>query len=74
MSTDSELLQTRKTAILQELAAMDGTQAGGQPTYNIENQSVQHTEYRLSLYRELAEIDRALSMELGIFDITSQMG
>jgi hypothetical protein len=72
MPTALENLQTRRDAICVELAAMSPTESGGQPTYAIEGQSVQHTEYRLSLYKELAEIDKIIATIDGKFDYTSE--
>ena len=48
-----DLLLTRRAALLAELAALDSTAPGGKPSYQIDGQSVDHTGYRLSLYREL---------------------
>lgn len=74
MATALENLLARRDAITAELAAMSVTAAGGQPTYSIEGQSVQHTEYRLSLYEELNRLNLTLGQADGKFDITSEVG
>jgi hypothetical protein len=61
VATDLQNLATRKSAILAELAAITSTANGGKPTYNIDGQMVDHTQYRLSLYEELEAIDRRIA-------------
>jgi hypothetical protein len=60
MPTDLENLLTRRSNILAELAALSSSASGGKPTYSLDGQQVDHTQYRLSLYEELAAIDRQL--------------
>ena len=67
MATDLENLQTRKSAILSELAAM-----GTKPDYSINGQSVQWTAYRKSLLEELEMINGLIERELP-FELRSQV-
>lgn len=69
MPTDLENLLTRRTNILAELAALAPTASGGKPTYSLDGQHVDHTQYRLSLYEELAAIDRQLVSLQGPFEV-----
>jgi hypothetical protein len=43
MPTDLENLQTRRSAIVAELAALTGESAGGKPSYSIDGQQVDHS-------------------------------
>ena len=61
MATDLENLITRKSAILDELAKLTSSSAGGKPSYSIDGQSVDHVEYRHSLYQELAKINELIA-------------
>lgn len=58
-----EQLQARREAILAELALLSPVSPGGKPSYQIDGQQVDHTGYRLSLYRELELIDRLIVRE-----------
>lgn len=69
MATLAENLKTRRDAIGAELAAMSSTSAGGKPSYSINGQSVSHTEYRKSLYDELAMIDQQLARAEGPIEV-----
>ncbi|HBH54038.1 MAG TPA: hypothetical protein DDY91_19300 [Planctomycetaceae bacterium] len=56
-----EPLLQRRATLLAEIAALSPATAGGKPSYHIDGQQVDHTAYRLSLYRELELIERLLS-------------
>jgi len=74
MSTDLENLQTRRSAILAELAAGE-TPAGDslrKPTYDIDGQSVNWDEYRRSLYDELSRIDALIASLGGPVEVQSE--
>lgn len=68
MATVAANLATRKAAIAVELAAMATTTAGGKPSYSINGQAVSHTEYRLSLYDELAKLDALIAAAEGPYE------
>jgi hypothetical protein len=57
-------LRLRREAILNELAQLVPQAPGGQPSYTVEGQQVDHTAYRLSLYTELQQIMRLLASEV----------
>jgi hypothetical protein len=57
-------LLLRREAILNELAQLVPQAPGGQPSYTVEGQQVDHTAYRLSLYTELQQIMRLLASEV----------
>jgi hypothetical protein len=62
MATDLENLQSRRSAILAELATgqtPDGASIR-RPSYNIDGQSVSWNQYRKSLYEELEKIDKLI--------------
>ena len=62
MPTDLENLQTRRTAIYAELAALDSTKAGGKP--NISGGGggvVDHVSYKDGLYRELGFLNEQIA-------------
>lgn len=64
MSTNLELLQERKTAIITALAS-----AGTAPDYSIDGQSVQRSANRRALLEELRTINELISLESGSFEI-----
>ena len=70
MATDLENLQTRKSAILAELAAIDSDAAGGLP--NSQASGVDHQGYKAGLYAELAEIDKRITAAEGPWQLDSQ--
>ena len=74
MPSDLENLQTRRSAILAELAA--GETPGGdslrKPSYSIDGQSVDWSDYRRSLYDELREIDRLIATTGGPVEVQSE--
>lgn len=72
MATDLNNLQTRRSAILAELAAMTSESSGGKPSYSIDGQKVDHTAYRLSLYEELERIDRLIAAASGPFEVVAR--
>ena len=63
MATDLENLQTRKSAILAELAAIDTDAADGLP--NSQASGVDHQGYKAGLYAELREIDAQMATSAG---------
>lgn len=72
--SDLENLQTRRSAILAELAAGE-TPAGDslrKPSYSIDGQAVEWNDYRRSLYEELREIDRLLASVTGPVEVQSE--
>ena len=70
MATDLENLQTRKSAILTELAALTSTAAGGKP--NASASGVDHVGYKDGLYRELAWINEQISAAGGPFEVVTE--
>lgn len=70
MATDLENLQTRKSAILTELAAIDADTAGGLP--NSQASGVDHQGYKAGLYAELREIDSLIASAEGPWQEESQ--
>jgi len=70
MATDIENLQTRKSAILTELAAIDTDAAGGLP--NSQASGVDHQGYKAGLYAELREIDALITAAEGPWQEDSQ--
>lgn len=57
MASYLDNLKTRRTAIASELAALTSTAAGGLPNASGEGLNIDHMGYRLSLYKELDEIN-----------------
>lgn len=72
MATVAENLATRKAAIAVELAAMSSSTSGGKPSYSINGQAVSHTEYRLSLYEEMAKLDALIAAAEGPYEEIGQ--
>lgn len=76
MPTPRENLETRRSNITAELAAMNTSSNGGRPTYNSDGQMVDHTAYRKSLYDELKAIGEQLAVldqdENGVFSFSTQ--
>lgn len=70
MATDLENLQTRKSAILTELAAIDANAAGGLP--NSQASGVDHQGYKAGLYAELKEINSQITAAEGPWQLDSQ--
>ncbi len=70
MATDLENLQTRKSAILTELAAIDTNAAGGLP--NSQAAGVDHQGYKAGLYAELKEINSQITAAEGPWQLDSQ--
>lgn len=74
MPTDLENLQTRRSAVLAELAAGE-TPSGAslrKPSYSIDGQAVNWDEYRKSLYAELESIDRLIASTGGPVEVQSE--
>lgn len=70
MATALENLETRRTAICAELAALSTAAAGGKPNAP---GNVDHVGYKDGLYRELREINDMLAAIGGAFEVTSEM-
>jgi hypothetical protein len=68
MPCDLDNLLARRSNILAELALLSANSSGGKPTYSLDGQQVDHTQYRLSLYEELAALDRQLTSLEGPFE------
>lgn len=73
MATDLANLQTRRTAICVELAALSSTAAGGKPDVSAGGIKIEHVAYKKSLYEELASIDKAILSIDGPYEIESEM-
>ncbi len=69
MPTPLGQLETRRDAILVELAGLDATRAGGLPNSTLGE--VDHVGYRKSLYDELEAINRLIAAAEGPFEIAS---
>lgn len=66
MASDLENLQTRRSAILAELAALSSSAAGGRPNINGGGAGVvDHVGYKDGLYRELKEINAQIDVMQG---------
>jgi hypothetical protein len=70
--SDLDNLLTRRSNVIAELAAMTSTASGGKPSYTIDGQSVDHVAYRKSLYDELAELNRQITILQGPFEVQGQ--
>ncbi len=71
MATDLENLQTRRSAILTELAALDSTKAGGNPNATGSGDGIDHTGYKQSLYDELRQINELIAAAEGPWEVMS---
>jgi len=60
MPTDLENLQSRRSVITAELAALSSTAAGGKP--NAAAAGIDHVGYKDGLYRELKQIQETIAM------------
>jgi hypothetical protein len=66
MASDLENLQTRKSAVLAELAALSSSAAGGRPNINSGGAgTVDHVGYKRGLYDELREINAQIDVLQG---------
>lgn len=72
MATLLENLTTRRDAIGVELAALTSTKVGGTATGAIDGQQVDHVGYRLSLYKELAEINNLIASAEGPWEVLTE--
>lgn len=72
MATDLENLQTRKSAILAELAALSTSAAGGLPNSTGPGTHIDHVGYRKSLYEELKMINEQIAASEGPWEVESQ--
>lgn len=70
--TDLQNLLARRSNVIAELAAMNSSSAGGKPSYSIDGQAVDHVAYRKSLYDELRELNRQISILQGPFEVQGQ--
>ena len=70
--SDLDNLLTRRSNVLAELAAMTSTANGGKPSYTIDGQMVDHVSYRKSLYDELRELNRQITILQGPFEVQGQ--
>ena len=72
MPTDLENLQTRRSAIYTELAAITSTAAGGLP--NSDAGGIDHVGYKDGLYRELEQINAQIATASGggTFEVASE--
>jgi hypothetical protein len=70
MASDLENLQTRKSAILAELAALTSSTAGGRPNINGGGMGVvDHVGYKRGLYDELKEINSQIDVLQGPWEV-----
>lgn len=72
MATLLDNLKTRRDAIGVELASITSASPGGKPSYSINGQAVDHTEYRKSLYDELAMIEQRILAAEGPIEVETQ--
>ena len=70
--SDLDNLLTRRSNVIAELAAMTSTANGGKPSYSIDGQQVDHVSYRKSLYDELRELNRQVTILQGPFEELGQ--
>ena len=73
MATDLENLQTRRSAVLAELAALGPTKAGGLPNAGGDGIGLDHQGYKAGLYAELREIEALITALGGAFESTSDV-
>lgn len=69
MPTNAQNLKTRRSAIIAELAALDGTKAGGKPDGPA---GIRHIDYKRSLYEELEKINQQLGAAEGPYEVYGQ--
>ena len=74
MASDLDNLNTRRSAILAELAAgqVPSGESMRKPSYQIDGQSVNWNQYRASLYEELERIDQLISATQGPVEVQSE--
>ena len=72
MATDLENLQTRKSNVLEELAGISATTAGGLPNHSGKAAS-DHVGYKKSLYDELKDINELIEGIAGGWELVSEM-
>lgn len=73
MATDLENLQTRRTAILEELAALNTSLPGGRPNISGAGAgSVDHVGYKRGLYEELEKLDRLIGIAEGPWETATE--
>jgi len=70
--SDLDNLLTRRSNVIAELAAITSTANGGKPSYTIDGQTVDHVAYRKSLYDELTELNRQITILQGPFEVQGQ--
>lgn len=72
-SANVTALKARRTAIINELNALDSTKAGGNPNTSGAGINVDHVGYKRSLYEELREINQLLRQLDGAYEFTSDV-
>lgn len=73
MATDLENAVARKSAILLELASLTQALPGGRPDIRGGvGGAVAHTEYRLSLLKELELLNEIISVAQGPFEVSGR--
>lgn len=72
MATLIENLKTRRDAIGVELAALSATKAGGLPNVSGDGGGVNHSLYKMDLYRELEMINKQISAVEPAFEVTGE--
>lgn len=72
MATLLENLVVRRNAIGVELAALSATKAGGKPNTSGAPVNIDHVGYRLSLLKELTDINQLIAAAEGPFEYASE--
>ncbi|MBC8868019.1 MAG: hypothetical protein H8E44_01310 [Planctomycetes bacterium] len=70
-ATEVTNLQTRRAAIIAELAALDATKAGGVPNAIGGVEEIDHQGYKQGLYDELARINELIAQVSGPWEVRS---
>lgn len=73
MPTNLDYLVLRKTAIHKELSELSTSKVGGGVNSSGAGVGVDHSGYKKSLYEELTEIDKRISIEQGSFEIIQEL-
>jgi hypothetical protein len=70
MATYLENLQTRRTAVAAELAALDATKPGGLPDIRSRDggTDIEGQKYKMNLYDELSKLDRLIKEAAAVED------
>ncbi|MCC9608522.1 hypothetical protein LOC68_09850 [Blastopirellula sp. JC732] len=67
-----EALETRRDTLLTQIAALTESEIGGGPDTSGGGEHVQQVAYRQSLYEELEQIERSLSLLRGPWIVRRQ--